>query len=154
MTSQVTTRNTLKHIRAFSHLRERRRRRYNATRVHESQVAHYQLHIHSEFYERFRLIPPFTQHPFAQQKIHIERKANSREALMWPHSPLATRHSPLFAVTIPLPCQKLRVEIIKGRGNNACGRAYSHSRERRRRRCNATRGQEIEWFTIYILRVF
>ena len=25
----------------------------------------------------------------------------------------------LFAVTIPLPCQKLRVEIIKGRGNAA-----------------------------------
>jgi len=22
----------------------------------------------------------------------------------------------------PVPCQKLRVEIIKGRGNNACGK--------------------------------
>ena len=30
--------------------------------------------------------------------------------------------SSLFPFTIPLPCQKLRVEIIKGRGNNACGR--------------------------------
>ena len=27
--------------------------------------------------------------------------------------------SSLFPFTIPLPCQKLRVEIIKGRGNNA-----------------------------------
>jgi len=30
-------------------------------RARMNQVAHYQLHIHSEFYERFRLIPPFTQ---------------------------------------------------------------------------------------------
>jgi len=28
----------------------------------------------------------------------------------------------LFPFTIPLPCQKLRVEIIKGRGNAACGK--------------------------------
>jgi len=58
-----------------------------------------------------------------------------------------------FPFTIPLPCQKLRVEIIKGRGNTACGRgnnrntlkhirAFLHGRERQRRRCNATRAYE------------
>ena len=58
-----------------------------------------------------------------------------------------------FPFTIPVPCQNLRVEIIKGRGNAAWRRgnnrntlkhirAFLHGRERQRRRCNATRAYE------------
>jgi len=44
----------------------------------------------------------------------------------------------LFAFTIPLPCQNLRVEIIKGRGNNACGRGNKQRRADKKLSCNVS----------------
>ena len=41
----------------------------------------------------------------------------------------------LFPFTIPLPCQNLRVEIIKGRGNNACGRGNKQRRADKKLSC-------------------
>jgi hypothetical protein len=44
----------------------------------------------------------------------------------------------LFPFTIPLPCQNLRVEIIKGRGNNACGRGNKQRRADKKLSCNVS----------------
>ena len=122
--------NTL-NIRAFFGGRERRRRRRsNATCGHESDsdivfsVISMSL---STFLDRSRFLYKTTC-ILIDALRECERGGRRRERQKNRILRCAFRTCTLcyvvllFPFTIPLPCQKLRVEIIKGRGNTACGR--------------------------------